>query len=176
MTVDSLPGSGMRVVSAVPGRIRLRATDPSARHALASVAEEVGTWDEVTSVLVRPRSASVVVRFSPELGDAVADSLLSLGVHLRAHGGPPVASDPGATIGAAAAAANRAVGRRLNGTDLRLLIPLGLGLLSARRAMRGDQRLAEAPWYVLAWYASETFLKFRRLAPSTAQSVDTKGD
>jgi hypothetical protein len=78
------------------------------------MAEELA-WDAVTSVLVRPRSASVVVRFSPQDRDAVADGLLSLGVDLRADVPRPVGPEPGGTI-AAAAAADRAVGRRLNGT------------------------------------------------------------
>ncbi len=47
-------------------------------------------------------------------------------------------------------------------------MPLGLGLLSVRQALRGPDRLGDAPWYLLAWYASETFFKFHG-APETAR-------
>jgi hypothetical protein len=29
-----------------------------------------------------------------------------------------------------------------------------------RQALRGPERLGDAPWYLLAWYASETFFRF----------------
>jgi len=175
--MDGVPGqSGVRVVSAVPGRLRLRAIDRSARAHVLAVAEEVGRSEAVTSVDVRAASASVVVRFQPEDATAVADLLLSLGVELRA--GLPLAParDPASAIGAAALAANQAVGRRLDGTDLRVLVPVGLGVLAARRAMRGEERLADAPWYVLAWYASETFLKFHGSAATASPVAGSEGE
>ena len=176
MSDDSVASGGVEVVSAVPGRIRLRAVDAAGRRALGTVAEQLDTWPEVASVQVRERSASVIARFAPEHAAAVTDALRALGVDAAAGVTRP-ATDPAALIGGAAATANGAVGRRLNGTDLRLLIPLGLGLLSARSAMHGDQRLGAAPWYVLAWYASETFWKFHGTAPSPrGQVVDAMAD
>ena len=176
MDGDDSAARGVGVASAVPGRIRLRATDRRGRDRLASLADELGTWPDVTAVHVRSQSSSLVVRFDPEHASAVADRLLELGVAVRPGGPSPVSRSPATAIEVAAGAANRAVGRRLDGTDLRVLVPLGLGLLAARRAMRGDQRLADAPWYVLAWYASETFWRFRGggvTAPS--QLSDSKG-
>jgi len=161
MDGEEFAASGLRVASAIPGRIRLRASDWAGRRHLASLAEELGTWPEVIGVQPRAQSSSLVVRSEPEHATAVADRLRELGVDMRASGPSPASRTPAAAIGAAASSANRAVGRRLDGTDLRVLVPLGLGLLAARRAMSGEQRLAEAPWYVLAWYASETFWKFR---------------
>ncbi|HEV2769563.1 MAG TPA: hypothetical protein VGV40_05195 [Solirubrobacteraceae bacterium] len=176
MEGEKTAAGGVGVASAVPGRIRLRAIDRGGRHSVASMAQELGTWPDVTAVHVRPRSSSLVVRFDPQHASAVADRLLGLGVDVRAGGPSPVSRGPATAIEAAAGSANRAVGRRLDGTDLRVLVPLGLGLLAARRAMRGDQRLADAPWYVLAWYASETFWRFRGggvTAPS--QLSDSRG-
>lgn len=151
--------SGLRAVSAIPGRIRLRAV-AHGEPELSSVAEELDSWPTVTSVQMRDRSSSVIVRFPPQHTNEVADGLLQLGVDLQAIGRPLSEDDPAAVIAAAGRRANGAVAARLRGTDLRLLLPLGLGLISLRRAMRGGDRLADAPWYVLAWYASETFWKF----------------
>ncbi len=157
---ESTAVGGLRVVSATAGRVRMQAVDVSGNRRLPSVAEELATWPEVTSVALRARSRSVVVRFDPEEATVVADRLLSLGVDLRAGVAVSPSGAPPVTIAAAAATADRVVGRRFDGTDLRLLVPLGLGLMAVRRAMRGNERLADAPWYVLAWYASETFLRF----------------
>lgn len=159
--------NGVRVVSAVPGRIRLRA-DRASAAALGAVADALGSWPQIAAVDHRPRSGSIVVRFDPVHASAVADGLLELGVDLRAGVPLSVPSPPASAVASAAAAGNAAVARRLGGTDLRALVPLGLGLMAARRAMRGEERLADAPWYVLAWYASETYLKFHGGAAGAA--------
>ena len=166
---------GVRVASAVPGRIRLRAIDPAGHRRIASLADEVGAWDEVASVDLRPRSGSVVIRFGADQDSAVSERLLSIGVQPPAGvpDGPP--AEPATVIAAAAASANRTIGRRLDGTDLRVIVPLGLGLLAARRALRGEERLADAPWYVLAWYASETFWKFHGGAPAAGRPSNDGG-
>lgn len=166
MSVSDNGGSGVRAVSVLPGRIRLRAVEPSARRRLGAVADAVGTWPQVRSVAVRAQSSSVVLHFDADDATAVADGLLGLGVDARAVATRRSPEDPARSIAAAARATNRAVGRRLGGTDLRVLMPVGLGLLAARRAMRGDERLADAPWYILAWYASETFFRFNGGAAS----------
>lgn len=160
---------GIRVVSAAPGRVRLRATELRGREQLWSLAEEVAQWPEVAAADVRAGSSSIVVRFDPAEAETVADGLLALGVDLRAGATSDRPAGAAAIVNSTATIANRAVARRLEGTDLRLLVPLGLGMLAARNASRGRDRLAEAPWYVLAWYASETFWKFNagaRAAPS----------
>jgi hypothetical protein len=43
--------------------------------------------------------------------------------------------------------------------DLRLLFPLGLGLLSVRQLILKGWQLEVIPWYVLAWYAFDSFIK-----------------
>lgn len=167
MIPESILARGARVVSVVPGRIRLRAVDARGSLRLASVAEELSICAEVTSVDLRARSASLVVCFDPAHAGAVSERLRSLGIDPHA----VVASTPSPGPAAAAASVNRAVERRLGGADLRLLVPLGLGLLAARRALRGEERLGDAPWYVLAWYASETLWKFHGIgAPAPEQS------
>lgn len=174
MANDSPAARGVEVVSAVPGRIRLRAVDAPGHRALAAVAEHLESLPEVASVQVRERSGSVVARFDPRDAAAVSDGLRAFGVDAPGGAVRPAAANPGAVVGDAVATVNGAVGRRLDGTDLRVLVPLGLGLLAARRALRGDDRLADAPWYVLAWYASETFQKFHDGRPAGGR-LDTEG-
>jgi hypothetical protein len=156
-SINSSAG-GVRVASVITGRIRLRAVGASGRESLASVADAVGDLPQITAAQLRPLSGSLVMSFDPEHASAVADGLRALGVNPITDR-PAAPGDPTVAIGSAVARANRAVGRQLDGWDLRSLVSLGLGLLAARSAMRGDDRLADAPWYVLAWYASQTFMK-----------------
>lgn len=166
--------SGVRVASALTGRIRLRAFGGSGHESLASVADAVEDWPEVSSAQLRPQSLSLVLSFDPARASAVTEGLRALGVN-SVTARPAVPNDGAVALGSVVAGANRAMARRLDGTDLRTLVPLGLGLLAARRAMRGDDRLADAPWYVLAWYASETFMKFHGRATVPSNRLDSDG-
>lgn len=158
--MDPVGDSAVRVMSALPGRVRLRGVGAEGRRRLVDLAEELRASPELAEVEVRERSASIVVHFDRAQAGAAADRLLDLGVDLRTGARSGGRTEPATVVTAAAASANDAVRRRLDGTDLRTLVPLGLGLMAARAALRGDHRLADAPWYVLAWYASETFWKF----------------
>ncbi|MDQ4145211.1 MAG: hypothetical protein M3198_16020 [Actinomycetota bacterium] len=75
--------------------------------------------------------------------------------------------DSAATIREAAGALNQAIAARVPSADLRFLIPLSLGLLSARQFVRGEDRLSEAPWYVLAMYAVASFSKLEQREKET---------
>lgn len=43
--------------------------------------------------------------------------------------------------------------------DLRLLVPAGLAALAFRQMLSKGLQLDEIPWYTLAWYAFDTFMK-----------------
>lgn len=49
--------------------------------------------------------------------------------------------------------------------DLRILLSMGLGAIALRQLFLRGLRLDDIPWYVLAWYALDTFVKFH---PETA--------
>lgn len=123
---------------------------------------------ELSEIAVRPHAASVVGRFEPGDDAAVTAKLQVLGI-AEAEGGRLAAeADPAAVATSAARRVNSALARRVAHADLRTLVPLGLGLLSLRQALRGRDRLGDAPWYLLAWYSSETFFRFHG-APEAAQ-------
>nr|OEJ74038.1 hypothetical protein BH720_16560 [Desertifilum tharense IPPAS B-1220] len=55
---------------------------------------------------------------------------------------------------------NQRVNLATEGTmDLRFLFPLLLALLSLRQMFSKSPRLNTAPWYILAWYAFDSFMK-----------------
>ncbi len=72
---------------------------------------------------------------------------------------------------------NERVGRATNGVvDLRLLVPVGLATLAVRELLRTGWEFESAPWYVLAWYAFDSFIKLHYTtepSPTQPQSNHT---
>jgi hypothetical protein len=55
---------------------------------------------------------------------------------------------------------NAELSRMTNGVaDLRVILPVGLGLFAIRQLVRQGWKLDEIPWYILAWYTVDTFVK-----------------
>jgi hypothetical protein len=162
------PLATARVISWVPGRMRLRLTAGAASAVRLNAAVEALNDDSAVSAATPHwQTGSLLIRYDPSDFERLSSTLARLGLDLKATTGTAAASrgvEPGARVGRAVVAANGLVGRRAGGNDLRTLVPLGFGLLALRQFVRDDQRLSDAPWYLLAWYASETFQKFHKPA------------
>jgi hypothetical protein len=159
------PLATARVVSSVPGRLRLRVTPGAAgAQRLNAAVEALGDDSAVSTARPRWQTGSLLITYDPSNFDRVFSTLGRLGVDFEAMRETGASRDvePAARVGRAVVAANGVVGRRAGGNDLRTLVPLGFGLLAARQFARDDKRLSDAPWYVLAWYASESFQKFHK--------------
>ena len=62
---------------------------------------------------------------------------------------------------------NEQLGQMTNGiADLRLLLPLGFGALALRQVLDKGFELEEIPWYTLAWYAFDSFVKLHNSSES----------
>ena len=115
----------------------------------------------VVGVRVSPRTASIAVRYERDetaVGDLLG-ALADAGLTVRSEPAPKEVAAWGALLIKAASGADRQLRPARNGADLRLLVPLALGALSARQALRDAPGLERAPWYVLAWYAFASFVK-----------------
>ena len=162
---SELPLATARVASSIPGRLRLRLpATPAGRSMLAAVAAALAGDDDLLVAESRPRSGSLVIHYDPARSVDVWVRLRGLGLQVpdAPAGAAPEPVDPGARVITAVRRLDALVPRVAAGHDLRTLVPLTYGLLAARQFLRGEQRLTEAPWYVLAWYASETFQKAQR--------------
>ncbi len=149
------------VVSAIPGRLRLRLTGRwRAGDELRRVSEALEELTGVTEAKVSQRTGSVVVRFEPgAVGREDLGARLSrLGLELGPATSTAPQSGPG-RVAAGARALDGLVQQGTGGLELRLLVPVGLGLLAARQALVAGHELRRAPWYVLGWYAFDSFLK-----------------
>lgn len=152
-----------RILSIVPGRVRVkvfgRRRSPeelervtAALDALAGV-NAVHTSSLTGSVLVRHEAVHTGI-------DDLRAVFEGLGLTLvDEEGWDPAQNVPARRMLEAADGVNSRVGHRLGGSDLRLLFPLALGVLSLRQATRDAPGLDQAPWYLLAWYAYDSFLK-----------------
>jgi len=74
----------------------------------------------------------------------------------------------------AIAGLNEQIGQMTNGVaDLRLLMPLGFGALALRQILNKGFELEEIPWYTLAWYAFDSFVKLHNTAESRSANDQT---
>lgn len=162
---SELPLATARVVSSVPGRLRLRLpATAEGRDRLTEAAGDLEAHGDLLIADVRARSGSLVIRYDPAHSVDVWVRLRELG--LQVPDAPDDAGtavvDPATRVMTALKGLDAVVPRAAAGHDLRTLVPLTYGLLAARQFIRGEQRLHEAPWYVLAWYAAESFQKAQR--------------
>src|SRR5207249_11450204 len=56
--------------------------------------------------------------------------------------------------------------------DLRSVVPVAFGALALRQFIRDFGDWGAAPWYVLAWYAFDTFWKFHQEHPPAADHAE----
>lgn len=53
--------------------------------------------------------------------------------------------------------------------DLRVLVPLGFGAMAARQLVVKGLQIDEIPWYTLAWYAFDSFVKLNVTSESKSK-------
>ncbi|ALF52422.1 hypothetical protein ACX27_05470 [Nostoc piscinale CENA21] len=64
---------------------------------------------------------------------------------------------------------NADVYKMTNGAaDLRLIIPLGLGLFALTQLIKQGFKLEDIPWYILVWFAFDSFIKLNDTENSTS--------
>lgn len=180
--MQPIPG---RVVHVIPGRVRLKVdredvTDEFARTASPTLAALPGVRD----VTVSPRSGSIIVHHDPAEFDlsrfiemARTAQVLDL-QGLRADPdmyGPLPASLNAQRIQRTFHEVDVRLAEITSGRwDLRTVVPVAFGVLALRQLLANGIQLAVLPWYVLAWYAFDSFWKLnqeaRRVEPDSAES------
>lgn len=162
----------VRVAHASPGRLRLKVVSREVpeEEAVRSAELALAGLRGVQEVRANPVARSVLVRYDPL--DLELPALLE---HLGRAGVTPAPDGPrdgeqaaarggtalGSLISGAFGQADRRVARLTGGAaDLRTLLPVGLAALAAREVLSG--RLAAAPWYVLLWYAFDSYTKLQK--------------
>ncbi|GAC1335539.1 MAG: hypothetical protein NVSMB17_18580 [Candidatus Dormibacteria bacterium] len=161
----------------VRGRARLRVPQPRTPEEVAEVARHLKAIKGVRRLEVNPTTGSVLLHHDPD--DPVEMLLEEIGaigylVHRltsaapgrkagprRGRGAPSVPHSQGSRqVRDALVTMNKKVHDATNGkADLRLIVPAALGVLAVRQVLRDAKSLSQAPWYVLVYYAFDSFYK-----------------
>ncbi|MDJ0534608.1 MAG: hypothetical protein QNJ70_19365 [Xenococcaceae cyanobacterium MO_207.B15] len=174
-TVENQNSSSLeaQIVSQTPGRVRLRVT-PAHRHQqkIAPIVNALKARLEIYRIKTNIPSGSITVLHGRELlsSQDMCIVLQDLGVNLV-----EVTKEPGISVSSSSSAAaeviktttdlNQRVKTATNdAVDLRFLFPLSLGVLAMRQLIVKGWQLELIPWYVLAWYAFDSFIKLHPLS------------
>jgi hypothetical protein len=171
-----------QIVSHTAGRIRVRLHQELRKDAvLGELQQRLLGQSGVAAVTTNTRTGSVLVRYDHHRlsrADLLA-CLHDIGVIARdiggaeeipedlalAQGGSEVAphSSTAASLMDALADLDRRVSDLTGGKlDVKLLFPLGLGVMALRQVSLNGLGLAEVPGYVLLWYAFDSFYKLHQ--------------
>nr|WP_235148003.1 MULTISPECIES: hypothetical protein [Fischerella] len=161
-----------KIISNTPGRLRLRvAHSHRQKQEMQRLAKTLEANSSINDVRMNVQQGSITIQHNAddESFKNVLAALYDLGI---------VFAD--ITAGKTEAAAgvsnsivdlNQRVHDVTNGLiDLRIIMPIGLASLSIRQLLNKGLQLETIPWYVLAWYAFDSFIK---LHGSTSQAKST---
>jgi hypothetical protein len=156
------------IVSSTPHRTRFRVSQKRRNKAeMKRIAEALKAEPDVTEVHTNVQTGSIVVQHEyrhNSLQD-ISATLQDLGIILGTVVGVEIPSMDGKSavasdLTSAVSDLNKRVGEATKGiVDLRFIIPLGLGTLAIRQLLRNGWQIEAAPWYVLAYYAFDSFIK-----------------
>ncbi|MEC4814301.1 MAG: hypothetical protein SAK29_13650 [Scytonema sp. PMC 1069.18] len=150
-----------KIVSSTPGRLRLRVA-PSHRQYkdMQRIVKKLEAHPNITQVRTNLQNGSIVIHHDNQDKslDNVFATLRDLGIIFSEI---TLRKSIAATgVSNAVVDLNKRVGQATdNVVDLRVLFPLGLGIFSIRQLLTKGLQLDIIPWYVLAWYAFDSFIK-----------------
>lgn len=181
---------GVRVVHALPGRIRLKIGQLQQNPALAGeLRTQLAGIPGVRLVEVNPVTGSVLVLFEPPEG-APADSIRFLSTAWPARFGKLDVQAVEAGLGGGGngaggtpsmdrrivdffGALNAGVARTTSGVDLKVLLPLVLFFLGLRSLLFSD-KVPFPTWYDFFWFALSTFVMLNGSALETAAEAQPR--
>ena len=164
-----------QIISQTPGRIRLRVL-PAQRQLqkITPIVNALQARLEIYRVKQNIPSGSITVFHGRELlsSQDIRAILQDLGVNFREIAQEPISSVTNSSSATAVIRTATELNRRVktaskDAIDLRFLFPLGLGVLAVRQLIVKGWQLELIPWYVLAWYTFDSFIK---LHPTTNAS------
>lgn len=155
------------IVSQTSGRLRIRlAREARDQKLIHSLANYLKNKLEISRIRTNLQTGSITIFYATNLSNfqQIKADFLNLGVQLLDRDfSPDVWTQK--SLGAEKivnflGAVNQRVGQETQGTiDLRLLVPLGFSVLAIRQLLIKGLILDYIPWYVLAWYAFDSFIK-----------------
>lgn len=164
----SVPRPLGRVVHRIPGRLRLKF---DSRHVTPAMLTDVQSTllviEGVERCDAKPRSCSLVLFVrDADFADSQLDPLVQddAAALLTTSPAPEQHDDPPTWLMRQIDVRTRLLDRRLrratgDRVDLRTLLPIGFAALAVREIIVTSGQLPAIPWYVLLWYAFDSYLK-----------------
>jgi hypothetical protein len=149
---------GAKILSCTPGRLRLKIA-PCVHQAkkMQNMANFLAAHPHVSSVTTNFYSGTMVI-YHDDLAEVLATLRNVAIIFLDITQG---STDAATNISSTIVDLNQKVQLSTGGAvDLRFLFPLGLSLLAVRQLIVKGLQLDVIPWYVLAWYSFDSFVKF----------------
>ncbi|MBD2361057.1 hypothetical protein H6G36_07670 [Anabaena minutissima FACHB-250] len=156
-----------KIVSNTPGRLRLRIAHA---YRQADIMQHIANTLEAKPNVQKARTnidhGSIVIKHdgtNSSLDDVLA-TLRDLGIIFAeiTEGNTEAAT----TVASTVVDLNKRVKQATDGVvDIRFLFPLGLSILAVRQLIIKGLQFEIIPWYVLAWYSFDSFIKLHGITP-----------
>ncbi|PMB23961.1 hypothetical protein CEN40_08340 [Fischerella thermalis CCMEE 5205] len=161
-----------KIVSNTPGRLRLRvAHSHRQKEEMQRLAKTLEANPSINNVRTNIHQGSITIQHNAddESFQNVLAALYDLGIIFADI--TPGKTEAAAGVSNSIVDLNQRVHDVTNGLiDLRIIMPIGLASLSIRQLLTKGLQLETIPWYVLAWYAFDSFIK---LHGNTSQPKST---
>ncbi len=163
-----------KVVSNTPKRLRLRVAPPHRQaEEMQRLAKALKAHPNISNVRMNVDQGSITIHHDGSDGslENVLGTLRDIGIIFADIAGGK--SEAAAGVSNTVVDLNKRVKKATNGAiDLRMLFPLGLATLSIRQLLTRGLQLEFIPWYVLAWYAFDSFMKLNVNGTSQPRSTE----
>jgi len=184
---------GIKVVHALPGRVRLKLAQVKGDLELARKAQEkFAAVPGIQKVEANPVTGSLLVLYdlatplAAETLEPLAEIFAEFFPEIEAlslvsglaslAGNPESGSNPGGGLTGAITAINTGIGKATGGLDLKLLIPLAL-LFFGVRGLLSAKKTTFPAWYDYIWFAFSSLLMMnRRLFEDGKQEAGPSSD
>ncbi len=170
----------MRIVSSIPGRTRFKVSpDHHNVQEMEKLASGLEAHSDVHDVQYNVQTGSILVHHDPHhaIFNEVKDVLRDLGCVFSDITGTAelvsIKDESGNNLdfNSAISDLNERVLQATNGMlDLRYVLPLGLGTLAVLQLLTYGWQFNVVPWYILAYFAFDSFLKLNFNEESATQS------
>ncbi|MFB2936014.1 HMA2 domain-containing protein [Aerosakkonemataceae cyanobacterium BLCC-F154] len=154
------------IASSTPNRTRVKLSQKR-RNAdeMARIVHALKEHRQIIDIRPNVNTGSIVIYHAEDEGNAedIQAILQDLGIILGKVADVPIVegkSEVAKDLTHAIYDLNQRVGQASGGlVDLRFLVPVGLGTLAIHQLLRNGWQFETVPWYVLAWYSFDSFIK-----------------
>ena len=159
-----------QIVSSTPRRTRIRVSRKRRNpKEMARLAEALQESPKVCSIETNLHAGTIIVHHNEEALADIKAELKDLGVILMAAAGVETSAR---SLTDAVSRLDGKLSSAIKGLpSLKLLVPLGFGALAVLQLARRGLEIGGAPWYLLAYFAFESFV---RLGNQAEQSAPTE--